>query len=151
MIRNIIIIIIILGFIAVVVFLDIPGVQSVLARRKEIKNQQQVLLDKQDLLLRVEKLTRLYEENKENVEKTDYILPSSEEIPNLIVQMEALAFEQGLVLGKVAFETSAEQGITPEGEQKTTQDYETMNINLELMGTYDGLKVFLKRWKKIFV
>lgn len=37
MIRNIIIIIIILGFIAVVVFLDIPGVQSVLARRKEIK------------------------------------------------------------------------------------------------------------------
>jgi len=144
MIRNIIIITIILGFIAVVVFLDIPGVQNVLAKRKEIKDQQQVLLDKQDLLLRVEKLTRLYEENKENVEKTNYILPSSEEVPNLIVQLEALAFEQGLVLGKVDLETPTGQGITLEGEQKPVQDYEIMNVNMELTGTYEGLKSFLK-------
>jgi Tfp pilus assembly protein PilO len=145
MIRNIIIIITILGFIAVVVFLDIPGVQSVLAKRKEIKDQQQVLLDKQDLLLRVEKLSRLYEENKESVEKTNYILPSSEEIPNLIVQLEALAFEQGLVLGKVDFKTLTKEEITQGGEQQQpVQDYQTMNISLQLTGTYDGLKSFLK-------
>ena len=146
MIKTIVIIILGLGFVAVVIFLDVPGVESVLAKRKEIENQKQVLIDKQDLLARVEKLTKLYEENKDNVEKTNFILPSSEEIPNLLVQLEALAFEQGLVLGKVDLSTAKKeepaQGI--EGQQRVIQDYETMIINIGLTGTYEGLKSFLK-------
>jgi Tfp pilus assembly protein PilO len=147
MIKTIVIIILGLGFVAVVIFLDVPGVESVLAKRKEIENQKQALIDKQDLLARVEKLTKLYEENKDNVEKTNFILPSSEEIPNLLVQLEALAFEQGLVLEKVDLSTAKKEEPTQgiEGQQqRVIQDYETMIINIGLTGTYEGLKSFLK-------
>ena len=90
MIKNLVVIILLLGFIAVVIFLDVPKVQGILDSRRKVESQRQVLLEKEELMARVEKLKDKYEKNEESLEKVNYILPSEEEIPNLIVQLEAM-------------------------------------------------------------
>lgn len=137
MIKNIIIIILILGFVAVVVFLDVPGVQSVLNLKKDINTQKETFIETQELASKIENLTKSSRENKESVEKTNYILPDSEDIPNLIVQLEALAFEQGLILEKIEF-TPIKQ------ESGNIENYQTLSVNMRLIGSYPALKSFLK-------
>ena len=137
MIKNIIIIILILSFVAVVVFLDVPGVQSVLNLKKDINIQKEKFLETQELASKIENLTKSFRENKESVEETKYILPDSEDIPNLIVQLEALAFEQGLILEKIEF-TPIKQ------ESENIKNYQILSVNMRLIGSYPALKSFLK-------
>ncbi len=150
MIRNIIILILILAFIGIAVFLDIPKVQEVLSLRKEIQNQEEIFLEKQILLAKVEKLQKTYEENKESLEKTDYILPSDQDIPNLIVQLESLALEAGLILEEIEFLTE-EEGFEDKArrarkteEGTVAKDYQTINVTLNLIGSYSSFRELLR-------
>ena len=150
MIKNIIILILILAFIGIVVFLDIPKVQEVLSLRKETGIQEEIFLEKQILLAKVEKLQETYEENRESLEKTDYILPSDQDIPNLIVQLESLALEAGLILEEIDFSTE-EEGFEDKArtarkteEGTVAKDYQTMTATLNLMGSYSGFRGFLR-------
>lgn len=151
MIRDIILIILILVFAAMVIFLDVPGVQGVLQTRKDIETQKQVLLDNQDFLATVKELTQAYENNKENIDKIDLILPTKEDIPNLLVQVESLVFEQGLILDKLEVTAPPEEtGGTISAEdvrarkENPVTKYETLNISLSFTGDYSALKNFLK-------
>jgi len=151
MIRDIILIILILVFIVMVIFLDVPGVQGVLKIRKDIETQKQVLLDDQDFVATVKELSQAYQENKENIDKIGLILPSKEDIPNLIVQVESLVFEQGLILDKLEVTTPTEETggtINPEDvrakEETSTEKYKTLTIGLGFTGDYSALKNFLK-------
>jgi Tfp pilus assembly protein PilO len=150
MIRDIILIILILIFAAMVILLDIPGVQGVLQTRKEIETQKQVLLDDQDFLATVKELSQAYRANRENIDKIDLILPTKEDIPNLIVQVESLVFEQGLILDKLEVATPTEQTgtINPEDvrvkKETSTAKYQTLTISLGFTGDYSALKNFLK-------
>jgi len=150
MIRNIIILILVLAFIGIVVFLDIPKVQEVLSLRKEIQNQEEIFLEKQILLAKVEKLQKTYEENRESLEKTDYILPFDQDIPNLIVQLESLALEAGLILEEIDFSTEEEEfedkarRARKIEEGTVVKDYQTMNVTLNLIGGYSGFREFLR-------
>ena len=150
MIKNIFIIILLLIFIAVIVFLDVPGVQGILNLRKNAEVQKEEFLKQQELIARIEELTKAYEENKESVEKTEFILPSKEDIPNLIVQLESLAFGQGLLLEKIDFstvkqETAAVIPVTEgSGSAKAAQNYQMLNVSIRSIGTYQALKNFLK-------
>lgn len=131
--KNIIIVALILGFIGVVVLLDIPGVQEVLGLKKQIENQKKVLEEKQNLINTVEGLRSEYENNKETLDKLDYIVPGKQEIPNLIVQIEAIAAKGGLVLGEMRFKT----------EEKSSEKYNTLIIELSLSGDYASFEKFL--------
>jgi len=151
MIRDIILIILILAFIAVVIFFDVPGVQGVLQTRKDIDIQKQILLDDQLFLAKVKQLIKIYKENKDNIDKIDFILPLKEDIPNLLVQVEALVLEQGLILDKLEVTTPTEEtggGVSlAENRAKketSTTKYNTLNIDLGFTGDYSALKNFLK-------
>jgi len=145
MIKNAIIIILILVFTAVIVFLDVPGVQNVLDLRKDINVQKQAFIDSQEMQDKIQSLVSSYEENKDVVEKTAYILPDNEDLPNLIVQLEALAFELGLLLEKIEFAVVKPDSAGGEGGSSApTQNYQTLNVTLRLIGTYPALKNFLK-------
>lgn len=141
MIKKIIILILILGFIAVVVFLDVPGVEKVLGSREKIEQEKQVFSEKQDLLVKMEKLSQLYEENQENLEKANYILPSGQDLPNLIVQLEALAFGGGLILEQIAF---SEIEDPQSADQTKPKDHRVLTISLRLIGDYPSFENFLK-------
>ena len=152
MIRNIVLIILSLAGLAVILFLDVPGVQSVLQLRTDIETQKQALIDKQDLFTRISKLSEAYKENKDNIDKMEMILPAKEDVPNLLVQVESLVFEQGLILNKLELsaptQESGGKAITPEEimaqKNSTTKGYKVLNINLGFTGDYSALKNFLK-------
>lgn len=134
--KNIIVIILILGFIGVVVLLDIPKVQGIFDLKNQIENQQKVLEEKQYLVGIVEKLRDAYDSNKETLNKLEYIVPKEQEVPNLIVQLETIAVKGGLVLREV--------GFTAEKKDATTQEnYESLIVNMNLTGDYAALGRFL--------
>lgn len=149
MIKNIFILILILGFIAIVIFLDVPQIQGVLDLRKSVKNEKEIFLEKQDILAKVEKLGEDYKANEENFKKVNYILPSGQDIPNLIVQLEALAFEGGMILESFDLSITEEKAVSRAAEVRTQEevqvrDYQTLSIDLKLTGSYTGFEKFLK-------
>lgn len=149
MIRNIIILILILGFVGIVIFLDVPEAQEALYLREQIEEEKKLFSEKQTLLAKVERLREDYKENEESLKKVDYILPSGQDIPNLIVQLEALALEGGLILEHVDFseykgETVSKAEKARSQEQKEAKDYKVLIIDLKLTGSYSALKKFLK-------
>jgi Tfp pilus assembly protein PilO len=151
MIRDIILIILILAFTGVVIFLDVPGVQGVLQIRKDIDAQKQILSDDQLFLAKVEQLSKIYKDNKENIDKIDFIMPLKEDVPNLLVQVEGLVLEQGLILDKLEVTVPAEEtaGTVNLAEARFKKEapvakYNILNIDLGFIGDYSALKNFLK-------
>ncbi len=152
MIKNIIFGILILGFIASVLFLNIPMVQKTLNLKKEIKYQQEQLNQKIDFINTVEKLMDKYENNQDILKKLDLILPNNKDIPNLLVQIEALANGSGVVLNDLAITVSdektgskAQEVRTGEtAQEKTPTDYKVVGISLKLTAGYESFKNFLK-------
>jgi len=134
--KNIIIIVLILGFIGIVVLLDIPKVQSIFDLKNQIKEQQKALEGKQYIIGIVEKLRDTYENNKENLNKLEYIMPGEQEIPNLIVQLEAIAAKGGLILGEIGFRAE-------DKNVATNQDYKSLTVNINLVGDYAAFERFL--------
>lgn len=150
MIKNIVIFILLLIFVAVVVFLDLPRIQNILDLRIKIDSEKEKLSEKQLLLAKIEKLEKKYEEAEESLKKVNYILPSSQEIPNLIVQLEALALEGGLVLESIQFSEVKEvtqaraEAVRTATKETQSVDYKILSIELSLKGTYSAFKNFLK-------
>lgn len=150
MIKNLGILILILAFIGIIVLLDLPKFQDILSLRKEIKEQKEKFSGQQNIFAKVEKLTQSYEKNKENLEKISYILPSGKDTPDLIVQLEALSLEGGLVLEGMGFSAPGEEGMLSKAEEArgeeggAVKNYKTLVINLNLIGSYFAFKNFLK-------
>ncbi|MBD3282237.1 MAG: type 4a pilus biogenesis protein PilO [Candidatus Portnoybacteria bacterium] len=154
MIKNIIIIILILAFLGVIIFLDVPKVQSIFSLRDDIEQKKEEFDKEQEMLNRVNKLIELYDENKESIDRLEYILPVEKDIPNLIVQLEALAVESGLFLDSIDFfaqdkkARSRAERIRSGAEDNKVENYNTLNISLAAMGSYSALKFFMENVEK---
>jgi Tfp pilus assembly protein PilO len=149
MLRNIIIFILLLAFIAAIVFLDVPKVQKILDLKREVETQQQRLSEKQLFLEKVDKLKKRYQDNEENLTKVNYILPSGKDVPNLIVQFEALALESGMILDSIQFLENDELNQSRAAQARaagetTSKDYMILTAELKLSGSYFAFKNFLK-------
>lgn len=151
--KGIITIILLIALVAIVMFLDLPAYNKVGFLRDEIEKYEQFLEEKEELLVKVSQLKQIYESREEEINKVYYVLPSLADIPNLIVQFEALASENGLILGNLGFgkieatkKTSQVIWSTVTGEEETTsQDgYENLEISLSLTGSYQSFKSFLR-------
>lgn len=136
MIKNIFIIILVLGFIGVIIFLDIPMVQNILDIKKDTKIQQNLFEEKSDFIQTVGKLAEKYKGNESVFKELDFILPNDQDVPNLIVQLETLANNSGVVLDNVAI-------IEEEKSKEKTSDYGIVNVNLKLNSSYESFKNFL--------
>lgn len=136
--KNIIILILILVFIGIVFLFDLPAYNRFTLLNREIKWQEQLLEDKQAVIAKTEQLKQDYETHKDELKRVNYALPSGKEIPNLIVQLEALVSENGLVLENLNFlEKEAKAGEAP-------APYKSLEISLRAAGTYESLEGFLK-------
>lgn len=154
MIKNIIIGILILAFIAAVVLLDIPKVQSVLDLRKRVENEKNLLTEKQEFITRIENLESSYQANEDVLKKLDYIIANGPDVPNLIVQLEALVAEGGMSLSNVNFSITEEKigsekakEVRAGGEAKPEQalkGYNSVIIDIKIGGDYLGFKNFLQ-------
>ncbi len=150
----------------VVWFLVWPAIQNILVLRQE-QSDWQVKLE--EALQFKQKLTSLevkYETLQDEVSKINDAIPSKSDLPGLLVQLETMASQNGLILNSLNF-------VFPEGErvaQATATDSEdknsnsnapvvpvasaaeqippsnvsTLAVSLDLTGDYAALKNFLK-------
>jgi len=151
--KNLIFIVITLGLIASIIFLDVPIVQGVLNMRKEITNKQETLIKKEALIKTIEKLIDKYKNSEGVLKKLDDILPGDSDVPNLIVQIEAIAKESGMSMSDVGIavsdqtEASKAEAVRSGGsanQEKVSVDYQAVAIDLRMSGDYAALKRFLQ-------
>lgn len=153
MIKNIIIILIMLGFVASVIFLDVPIIQSVLNTRKEVESKQQALSEKEIFIKNIERLIQKYKGSEDVLKNLDIILPEDSDVPNLIVQIEAIANQSGVNIVNIGISISDEKGESKAAaarsgasasQVKSVTDYKTIIVDLEVEGDYATLKSFLQ-------
>ena len=150
--KNLIIVVVILAFVAIVIFLDVPMVQSVLSSKKEIENNQTLLNEKQDFIKIVENLMNKYKSSEEVLKNLDNILPNDSDVPDLLVQIEALANDGGVVLKDVNISTVDDKGVSKAEavrtgdttQEKTPSSYKTVTVDLIGTGDYNALRKFLQ-------
>ena len=150
--KNLIIVVVILAFVAIVIFLDVPMVQSVLSSKKEIENNQTLLNERQDFIKIVENLMNKYKSSEEVLKNLDNILPNDSDVPDLLVQIEALANDGGVVLKDVNVSTVDDKGVSKAEavrtgdttQEKTPSSYKTVTVDLIGTGDYNALRKFLQ-------
>lgn len=149
--KNIIILILIFAFVVVLFLLDLPAYDNVNLLRGEVKQYKEFLKAKEELAVKVNQLKQVYESRKDELDRVSYVLPTGRDIPNLIVQLEALASENGLILEQLNFIepkkstliTEAEDG-NPATELETAKGYKTLGISLSVSGSYQAFGSFLQ-------
>jgi len=94
-------------------FLVKPAVIDVLNLRAQVKQKKATLQARQDDLQILNELEQRYQSVMSSLEKTDIALPSEDKLPELLVQMENLAVENGLILSSLNFE-AGEDGMSEE-------------------------------------
>jgi len=146
--KNIIIIILIFVFVIVLLFLDLPSYNKVASLKAEIKNYQESLRDKEELLIKVDQLKEVYNNRKNAISKVSFVLPDSKAIPGLIVQIESLTSENGLILEGINFtEKKVKKATRANQEDSGVQpnyNHKTLNVSLRLNGGYLQFKGFLE-------
>ena len=152
--KNIIILILIVAFVVILFLFDLPIYNEVTYLRNEIKTYKDFLEEKEELVIKVNQLKQIYESRKGELSKVHYALSFEKDIPNLIVQLEALTSENGLILENLAFiEKKIEQKgkvewgkeeATPISGVKPKKAHKSLGVTLSLTGSYQSLKSFLK-------
>ena len=134
------------------VFLDVPMVQGILNSRGEVKSKQTALLEKEAFIKTIEGLIEKYKTNQEILKNLDVILPGDSDVPNLLVELEALAKAGGMMISDIkiaSVETkSSSRADTAGGEgvvqKQASVNYQVIAITLVVKGDYAAFKNFLQ-------
>jgi len=142
--KNIIIIVLITVFLVVVFFLDWPLFKQTSSLRDEIKSYNKLIEERKELIAKVEQLKDIYEDRQTDINKVYYALPQRQEIPELIVQLEALASENGLILESLDIKEKKRATETNEKKAAVSSQINILEISLALSGSYPAFKGFLE-------
>lgn len=149
--KNIIItILLVVAFLAIILFLDWPAFEKVTDTRNKIKIIKNTIEEKEELSVKVEQLKEVYNARQEDIKKLYYVLPEKQQVPELIVQFETLASGNGLFLEEIAIEPK-QRKPAPDEEEKTEKSIREKILNqvnvleasLVLSGNYQSFKNFL--------
>lgn len=139
--KNAIILVLVLVFIAIVVFFDLPAYNKFVFLGSEIERYTNLLSEREDFITKVGQLKEIYESRAPEIRKVYYSLPSEKDVPGLIVQFEALASENGLILEKLNFFEKKEKKVEGVESRKT---YKTLTVILSAIGSYPSFTSFLE-------
>lgn len=115
-------------FIIVFLFLVLPEFQNFRGLKKEIKEQQDVIINKQGVLELIDSLDR------SKISRLEYLMPDNAQEPELLVQAEQLAAQSNMALSSIDFRINKDKG--------------EVVISEELSGTYENFKDFLDNLEK---
>jgi len=125
-------------------FLIWPAVQDISQLSQSVNDWQSQLADAKAAKQGLAKLQGEFNRLKSKADQIDNALPSEKDLPDLLVQAEALASQSGLVLGSISF-TSQQQPSLPPGTEAPEEaaPAKILQVTLSLDGNYTGLKNFL--------
>lgn len=121
-----------------------PSYSQVKNLRTEVKNKEESLAAKQRLFEDIKQLQAQYEEIQEKTKRVLYALPQQADVASLLVQLEAIASQNGMIFESVDFQK--EQIVEERVGQKArvVLPYKTIEIRAEVTGSYNALKNYLK-------
>ena len=151
----------IIAVIAIGLWFIKPAYNEIKILIQEIETKQNTLDEKQKLVVDIKKLISQYEDVKGKVNKVFYVLPNEAEIPNILVQLEALASENGIIFESINFgeiQQSEQEKITfkeetslsPEEQGKEQENSKvvdrrkSISVDVKLIGSYENFKNYLK-------
>ena len=115
-----------------------PAFDKAASLREEQSVWQKKLSETQNLSKKLEVLRKKYNSMIAESEKIAQAIPLKEDLPGLLVQLEELTSQNGLILDNVNF--SAEVNDT----RKTATGIKSLTVNLSLSGGQTSFKDFLK-------
>lgn len=172
--KKVIISLIGLVVVLILIFLSIiPLWDSVRVKYSELNDRQQDLENLQQLTEKISRLKQEYQSLESEAEKVFLALPKEKDIPNLLIQFQALAAISGLSMesinfGQIAaaaqaasqiknnatiivdeegFAMDVEKTIAPAAiiasSQSITSSLRSLNVEMTMMGTYKDFKKYL--------
>jgi len=148
-------------------FLIWPEVDAMGAKKEDLVNKDTQIADLKAFAEKIKTLNDKYNMNPDELEKFLSVLPKEEEVPKLLIQLESLATENGLIMGSVDFRqvenkivaapVTAEDAGMFSGSQGSGSGaaaplplptappatYKTLAVSLKLSGGYDAFKSYL--------
>jgi Tfp pilus assembly protein PilO len=144
-------IIIVIALVSVSYFLAWPAFVSVYASQKENAFWQEKIAETQNLKQKLGDLAGKYEIVKEDAERILAAVPKEEDLPALLVQLEALSSQNGLILNSIAFKQ--EDATLKKGQPSidlkivnpaVASAAKKMGIHVALSGSPTAFRSFLK-------
>jgi len=144
--KNIIILIsLISALILVFVFLN-PLWSSIKVLRNEINQKKLTLTAIEELLAKTQELNQEYQGLEEEGQKVPFALPKEKDIPYLLVQFDALAASNGLLLESMNFgqaEQEKENSYQVLDQPKKILSFPSLSLNIKMSGSYDAFRGYL--------
>jgi Tfp pilus assembly protein PilO len=128
----------------------LPAYGVVEERREELAVWESKLQEASASKEKLKSLEEKYQKMEEDAVKVLQALPSSKEIPGLLVEMEALSSKSGLVLNSINFsqEGKAKKSLSSSKTQQETKAYQTIRLDLSMAGDMTSLRKFLEGAEK---
>lgn len=119
-----------------------PVFGQVYSLYQERNSWQDKLAAANDLSRKLEVLKQEYSAKEEEMGRIKMAVPLGEDAPGLLVQLEALASQNGLILNSVNF-------LTPDSQKKSSSSVsstgvKSARVDLSLSGNYSAFKSFIK-------
>lgn len=128
--KKVIISLIGLVVVLILIFLSvIPLWDSVKVKDSELDNQQKDLENLRQLVEKNSRLKQEYQSLESEVEKVFLALPKEKDIPNLLIQFQALAAINGLLMESISFGRIAAPAINQISKSVTAADEEELVAN----------------------
>lgn len=137
--------------VVVVLVLTIPGYEQLSQKRAELISEQTRLEEAKEINQKLQDLIAQYNQYKNQAGKISMALPTEEDIPNLLVTLETMAAENGLVLQSLDASSpalSTERMVSPRSSREgqvtpPSKPYQQLDIKMSLNGSYGALKNWL--------
>lgn len=150
--QLLIFLIIVLAVILVVWQLFLPAFNDVYQAREDLKLWKDKVSGTTSLTQKLAELKKKYDTLMEQTEKIEIALPRGQDVPALLIELEALTSQNGLILNSVKFvsfegakkKKAAESEMNQGAASALMAGVKSMDIELNLSGDYNSLKNFLK-------
>jgi Tfp pilus assembly protein PilO len=146
--KNLILTIVcLIAVLGILTILIVPTWQSIKIVKTEITERQEEVIVLEDLINKTEQLKQNEEQIAKEEEKVFLALPKEKDIPALLIQFEALASVNGLILESINFAqtTKTDQKVirtkkTPEAPKTSWQ---SLSVDLTVSGSYEAFRKYL--------
>jgi len=113
---------------------------------QKVVNNEQELGELKETDKEIDMLLENIEKSKQEIAGLENILPSNKKVPEVIVQLEAFAYETGLELQQIVFEeTKKDKNKKEKQGKKQNEDYFEINLQLVVEGAYEDVLSFLEK------
>ncbi len=125
------------------IFIIKPQWEGITQQNNQIKEKQEEVEKKEQKIEDLEVLKTNYKEIKNRISTIYTALPTSEEHAELLVQLDSIASQNGVVLFQI--DSSKD---TKKTSKKQTDIYETSSINIQVVGDFLSIKNFIIETEK---